>query len=104
MWKTLLSLKLLVDADAWQIWGQNETYISYFRPPPRFKNRSRATADKLNLTQCCNGSPVATGSMCTSRSILTLLSAGCKSQRYFQPEFTVAYVLQHHKLCKNNGL
>jgi len=31
-------LKLLVDADAWQIWGQNETYILYFLPPPLFKN------------------------------------------------------------------
>jgi len=30
MCKTLFSLKLLVDADAWQIWGQNETYILYF--------------------------------------------------------------------------
>jgi len=35
---------LLVDADAWQIWGQNETFILYFLPPPSlFKKRSRAT-------------------------------------------------------------
>jgi len=30
MCKTLLPLKLLVDADAWQNWGQNETFTLYF--------------------------------------------------------------------------
>jgi len=35
-------LKVLVDADAWQILGRNE--ILYFLPPtPLFKKRSRAT-------------------------------------------------------------
>jgi len=33
MCKTLLPLKLLVVADAWQIGGQNETYTLYFLPP-----------------------------------------------------------------------
>jgi len=31
--ETLLSLKLPVDADAWQIGRQNETYNLYFLPP-----------------------------------------------------------------------
>jgi len=31
---TLLPLKLLVDADAWHIRGQNQTYILYFLLPP----------------------------------------------------------------------
>jgi len=38
MSETLFPLKLLVDADAWQIWGQNETYFLYFLSPhPPFK-------------------------------------------------------------------
>jgi len=33
-------IELLVDADAWQIWGQNVTYIIflYFLPPSCSKN------------------------------------------------------------------
>jgi len=40
---TLLPLEFLVDVDAWQILGQNETYVLYFLPLPLFKKRFRAT-------------------------------------------------------------
>jgi len=43
MCKTLLPLKLLVDANAWQIGEQKETYVLYFLPPSLFKKRFRAT-------------------------------------------------------------
>jgi len=40
-------LKLLVDADAWQILGQNETNILYFLPPASlFKKRFRVNEVK----------------------------------------------------------
>jgi len=42
MCKTLLSLKLLLDADDWPFFWKNETNILYFLPLPPFKNRSRA--------------------------------------------------------------
>jgi len=41
MCKSLLPLKLLDDAETWQIWKQNETYtriIYIFCPPPVQKN------------------------------------------------------------------
>jgi len=44
-------MKLLIDADAWQIWGENESYCLYFLPP-LFKKRSRATARRLGVVQC----------------------------------------------------
>jgi len=36
-------LKLLIDADAWQILGQNETYFIFLPLPSLFKKCSRAT-------------------------------------------------------------
>jgi len=35
--KAILPLKLLVDADTWQIWGQN-LYFRFSAPPPCSKN------------------------------------------------------------------
>jgi len=49
MFKTLLSLKVLVDANARQILGQNEAYILYFLPPSTlFQKYSRATSLKVS--------------------------------------------------------
>jgi len=56
MWKNLLPLKLLVDADDWLFFGKNETYILYFLPRPLFKKLSRATARKYGLLVCWLGS------------------------------------------------
>jgi len=41
----------MVDAYAWQILGQNQTYILYFLPPPLFKKRSSATRDLCSFKQ-----------------------------------------------------
>jgi len=49
MYKTLLPLKLLVDANIWQIWGKTKLIFSIFCPPPLFKKRSRATANKQQI-------------------------------------------------------
>jgi len=38
MCKTSFPSKLLVDADAWQFWGKNETYILYVHAPSCSKN------------------------------------------------------------------
>jgi len=51
MCKTLLPLKSLVDADAWQICEQDETYILYFLPPTHlFQKRFLSTVNLTNLT------------------------------------------------------
>jgi len=41
--KTLLSLKLLVDADTWQFWGKTKLIFYIFCLPSLFKKRTRAT-------------------------------------------------------------
>jgi len=48
MCKILLPLKLLVDADAWQIGEQNKTYILYFLPPCS-KNVSAPLIEHMRL-------------------------------------------------------
>jgi len=46
MCKALLPLKVLVDADAWQIFEKNETYILYFLPLPPDINERYETLQK----------------------------------------------------------